>query len=191
MTSLSWKITVVIGLLAISGIYFLARVLVTVPAMETTTDNKPNAYAYHISTLSMDHEGIPKNKLYAEYMAHYLNENTTKFHKLKLQIFHPDRLPIIITAAKAQMHSDNEIILLQDDTKLVQPATANNQQLEIMTSDVRFVIDQEYMETEQAVTIFSNGIVIESVGMNAYLGKNRLELLNHVHTKIQSPEILP
>jgi lipopolysaccharide export system protein LptC len=46
------------------------------------------------------------------------------------------------------------------------------------------LMEQEYAETDKPAIIYGKKTTIKSTGMNAYLGENRLELLNNVYTKI-------
>lgn len=183
MPRLPLKTTILLGLIALSGVYLLLRSSLTAPTDNTIIHKKPGAYAYHINTLNMDNNGLPKNTLYAEYMTHYPSENITKMHKLKLEIFHPSQSRTIITAEKGEI-SDDEIMLLQGKTTLIQKNTNNDQSLKIVTSDVRILLEQKYMETAQETTILNNEITIKSIGMNAYLDTNKLTLLKHIHTTI-------
>lgn len=171
-------------------LYLLTRFSLNAPSNNNTNtaiDNKPSAQASHINTLQMDHNGLPKNKIYAEQMTHYSKDNTTELKKPKLQIFHSHIPPTIITAESGQVIPDQSLILLRDKTKLTQTDNTNKRPLEILTSDVHLFLDKKYLETKQAAIILSNKSTIKSIGMNAYLDTQKLELLNHVQTTISPP----
>ena len=184
MTSLRWKIVIVLSLLAIGSAWLLNRLSETESTEISILRHDPDTYMHELTTLTMNQDGSPKNKLYADYMAHYPDDNTTELINPKLEIFRPEKPPTTITAEKGWVTEDNEVILLSGETRLIQLSAEGNRELEIITSDVRVLIDQEYAETDKPTTIFGKKITIKSTGMSAYIGENRLELKNNVYTKI-------
>ncbi len=184
MTSLRWKIVIVLSLLAIGSAWLLNRLSETGSTEISVLRHDPDNYMYELTTLTMNQDGSVKNKLYADYMAHYPDDNTIELINPRLDIFRPDKPPTIITAEKGWVTEDNEVILLSGKTGLIQLDAEGVRELEIITSDVRILMDQEYAETDKPATIFIKTTTIKSTGMKAYLSENRLELLNNVYTKI-------
>jgi lipopolysaccharide export system protein LptC len=184
MTPLRWKIIITLSLLAM-GSAWLLEILTDTESIEIPVlHHHPDTYMHNLITLTINQDGTPKNKLYADYIAHYPDDNTTELINPKLEIFRLDKPPTIITAEKGWVTEDNEVILLSGKTRLLQLNNAGDKELEIITSDVRVLVNQEYAETDKPTTIFGKKTIIKSTGINAYFGENRLELLHNVHTKI-------
>ena len=59
-----------------------------------------------------------------------------------------------------------------------------NRELEVNTSDVKILTQQEYAETDKLATIVANRTVTTATGVRVYLKESRIELLNDVHTNI-------
>jgi lipopolysaccharide export system protein LptC len=184
MTSLRWKIVIVLSLLAIGSAWLLNRLSDPGSTEISVLRHDPDNYMHDLTTLTMNQDGSLKNKLYADYMAHYPDDNTIELINPRLEIFRPEKPPTTITAEKGWVTEDNEVILLSGKTRLIQIDAEGIRELEIITSDVRVLMDQEYAETDKPATIIGKKITIKSTGMKAYIGENRLELLNNVHTKI-------
>jgi len=184
MMSLRWKIVIVLSLLAIGSTWLLNRLSETGSTEISVLRHDPDNYMHDLTTLTMNQDGSVKNKLYADYMAHYPDDNTIELINPRLDIFRPDKPPTIITAEKGWVTEDNEVILLSGKTRLIQLDAEGVRELEIITSDVRILMDQEYAETDKPATIFIKTTTLKATGMKAYLGENRLELLNNVYTKI-------
>ncbi len=184
MTSLRWKIVIVLSLLAIGSAWLLNRLSENGSTEISVLRHDPDNYMHDLTTLTMNKDGSVKNKLYADYMAHYPDDNTIELINPKLEIFRPGKPPTTITAEKGWVTDDNEVILLSGKTRLIQIDAEGIRELEILTSDVRVLMDQEYAETDKPATIIGKKTTINSTGMKAYIGENRLELLNNVHTKI-------
>lgn len=178
------KILLLLSILTIASTWLLNRLSETEPTQIFVLRHEPDNYMSHLSTLTMNADGTPKNKLYADYMAHYPDDDTTKLINPSLEIFNPDTPPTVITAKTGWVSNDNEIILLTGKTKLLQMNEKGVKTLEVITSDVRVIMDKEYAETDKVATIFREKTTTKSIGMNAYLGENRLELLSNVYTKI-------
>ncbi len=183
MTPSRLVIATVLALLMIGSTWLLNQVTETESTDIPMLRHDPDNYMHELTTTTMNHDGSLKNKLYADYMAHYPDGDTTQLLSPKLEIFRIAKPPTIITAEKGWVTENNEVILLSGDTRLLQLDNESDRELEIITGNVRVLMDQKYAETDDPVTIFSREATIKSTGMNMYLGENRLELLDNVYTK--------
>lgn len=155
----------------------------------TRKEHKPDYYMENFNTLTMDQDGLPKNKLHAEYMAHYPNDDTTELINPVLELYRLEKPPMIISAEKGWVTSNNEVILLTGAVNLRQMGHDGELELQVDTSDVRILIDQDYAETDKYSVITGKRTVVNSVGMRAYFKQNRIELLNDVIGKIEPKKL--
>lgn len=149
------------------------------------TFHDPDYYMEDFTTLTMDEDGNPKNKLYAIYMAHYPDDDTTELLKPRLEIFRADRTPLFIVAEKGWITADNEVILLRGGVRLWEDDEAGMRVLQVDTSEVRVLMNDEYAETDQPATILSKRSTITGTGMRAYFKESRLEVMDHDRTTIE------
>ncbi|MCG8324589.1 MAG: LPS export ABC transporter periplasmic protein LptC [Thiotrichales bacterium] len=149
------------------------------------TGHYPDYYMENFSTVTMEQDGSPKNRLYADYMAHYPDDDTIELRRPKLEIYKPDKPPMIILAEKGWVTSDNQVILLAGKVDLWQNDRNGNRELEVNTADVRVLLDQDYAETDQHATIRRLNTIVNTDGVRAYFKQNRIELLDNVHGKIE------
>ena len=184
MMSPRWKIVIVLSSLAVASAWLLNHLSKTKPTEISALRHDPDNYMHELSTLTMNKDGSPKNRLYADRMAYYSDEDTTELVNPRLEIFRLEKPPTTITAKKAWVTEDDDVILLSGETRLIQLDAEGVRELEIITSDVRVFMEQEYLETDKPATIFRKKETIKSIGMNAYLNENKLDLLNNVYTKI-------
>lgn len=150
----------------------------------------PDFYMENFTTLTMRRDGTPKNRLSADYMAHYPDDNTTELIAPELEIFRPDQPPLVVNADRGWVTSDNAVILLTGNVYLHQNDENGDPELELITEDVRVLVDKEYAETDQPATLINKRSVVNSIGMRAYLQEQRMEFLNNVQTTIE-PEKTP
>lgn len=145
----------------------------------------PDYYMENFSTLTMEPDGSPKNKLYADYMAHYADDDTIELTRPKLEVYKEEKPPMIITADKGWVTSNNKVILLTGQVDLTQDNHEGIRELEVNTTEVRVLLDQDYAETDQHATIKGVRTIVNTDGLRAYFKQNRIELLNNVHGKIE------
>jgi len=146
----------------------------------------PDYYMHDFSTLTMDDFGKPRNLLEAEYMAHYPDDNTTELNLPKMKFFRVDESPIHVSADKGWVTSNNEVILLLGNVYLYQNNVQGNKALEVIADDARLLIEEDYAETDNAVTVIRGRTVINSIGMRAFIAEQRMEFLSNVKTKIEA-----
>ncbi len=185
MLSDRWKLIIV--LLVVAGFSYWALEKLTED--DATKLNKlahyPDYYMENFTTLTMNQDGTPKNRLNAVYMAHYPDDNTSELHKPELEIFRVDRPPIMVTADNGWVTSNNDVILLSGNVYLHQNDEFGNLKVELIAEDARVLVDQKYAETDKAATLITKRSVTNSIGMRAYLQEQRMEFLSNVQTTIE------
>lgn len=144
----------------------------------------PDAYMRGASTLILGLDGEPRSKLYADYMEYHAADGATTLLNPKLELLRPDAPPIVITAEHGRMYENDELVELSGNTRLIQRDSAGANELEILTSEVRLLMEQRRAETNKPATGSSKNMIINAVGVNAFLDEDRLELLNDANTRI-------
>jgi lipopolysaccharide export system protein LptC len=145
----------------------------------------PDYYLENFSTLTMNQDGTPKNRLNAVYMAHYPDDNTSELHEPELEMYRIDRPPIMVTADNGWITSNNDVILLSGNVYLHQNDEFGELKVELIAEDARVLVDQKYAETDKPATLITKRSVTNSIGMRAYLQEQRMEFLNNVQTTIE------
>lgn len=185
MFSDRWKLIII--LIVVAGFSYWALEKLTED--DATKLNKlahyPDYYMENFTTLTMNQDGTPKNRLNAVYMAHYPDDNTSELHKPELEIFRVDRPPIIVTADNGWVTSNNDVILLSGNVYLHQNDEFGDLKVELIAEDARVLVDQKYAETDKAATLITKRSVTNSIGMRAYLQEQRMEFLSNVQTTIE------
>ena len=185
MFSERWKLISI--LLVIAG--FSYWTLDTLTEGDATKLNElahyPDYYLENFTTLTMNEDGTPKNRLRAVYMSHYQDDNTSELHKPELEIFRVDRPSIMITADSGWVTSNNDVILLSGNVYLHQDDELGNLKVELIAEDARVLVDEKYAETEKAATFITKRTVTNSIGMRIYFQEQRMEFLSNVQTTVE------
>lgn len=180
-----WKLALILIIVAGFSYWALEKLTEDSATKLSKLAHYPDYYMENFTTLTMNQDGTPKNRLNALYMAHYPDDNTTELDKPELEMFRVDRPPIIVTADKGWVTSNNEVILLSGNVYLHQNDEFGELKFELITEDARVLVDQNYAETDKAATLIAKRSVTNSIGMRAYLQEQRLEFLNNVQTTIE------
>ena len=185
MFSERWKLISI--LLVIAG--FSYWTLDTLTEGDATKLNElahyPDYYLENFTTLTMNEDGTPKNRLRAVYMSHYQDDNTSELHKPELEIFRVDRPSIMITADNGWVTSNNDVILLSGNVYLHQDDELGNLKVELIAEDARVLVDKKYAETDKAATFITKRTVTNSIGMRIYFQEQRMEFLSNVQTTVE------
>ena len=185
MFSGRWKLAFLLIIFAGASYWILDHLTEDDTTALSKLAHHPDYYMENFTTLTMNQDGTPKNRLNAKYMAHYPDDNTSELHEPELEIFRQDRRPIYVSADKGWVTSDNDVILLSGNVYLYQYDESGQLKLELIAEDARVLVDQKYAETDKPATLISGRTVINSIGMRAYLQDQRMEFLNNVHTTIE------
>lgn len=146
----------------------------------------PDYYMENFTTITMNQDGKPKNRLYADYMAHYPDDNTSELHQPELEIFRENKQPINVRSDRGWVTSNNEVILLKGNVYLYQNDDDGKLKTELLAEDAKVLVAEKYAETDNPTTLISRKSTTTSIGMRAYLQEQRLEFLSNVRTTIES-----
>ncbi len=150
----------------------------------------PDYYMEDFTTLTMNQDGKPKNKLSAQRLEHYPYNDVTELLRPRVEFFRENELPIYIDAEKGRLIGDNDNILLSGIVKMWEYDETGSPVLEVSASQVKVSLDEEYAETDNYTTIVTGNAVITGKGMRAYLPESRLEVIKHEKTII-NPDSSP
>lgn len=146
----------------------------------------PDYYMEDFSTLTLEEDGRAKNRLKAVYMAHYQDNDTTELLKPAMEIYRVGRLPLYLSAERGWVTDDNNVVVLRGNVRLWEDDAAGKRVLQVDTTEVKVLLENEYAETDQRAVIVSKSSTITGIGMRAYLKESRLEVIKHERTTIET-----
>lgn len=142
-----------------------------------------------VDTLNMDLNGNPETRLTAAAMAHYEQRGETELTRPRLKLFRDGEPPLYVAADQGWVASENEVILLQGNVRFWEPGADNEAVFEITTSKATIYPNRNMAETDQAATLTTPDSVTHSVGLRAWLGDDRIEMLHQVKTIIKPDRV--
>lgn len=181
-----WLIVTILLLLVVGSFWLLNR-LSDDPSKRITADavREPDYTMTHFSSLKMDAEGRPQNRLTADYLEHYEDEDMTELHNPLFEIFREERDPLYIRADRGWVTDNNETILLRGSVNFWQASEDGERVLDVTTSEAYIYPEREYAETDKPARISARNTHTDSIGMRAYMNEDRIELFQQVRTLIE------
>jgi len=87
-----------------------------------------------------------------------------------------------VASERGWVSPDRDVILLQGRVYVWREDPSGQRAMDIVTRDVRVLPEKEYAETEEPALIRTPDTETRGVGMRAWLGESRVELLSQVRT---------
>lgn len=175
---------ILLGALAVFSAWILNRLTVEPSKTKTAVRHAPDYYMEDFTTLTMDEKGKPKNKLYAIYMAHYPDNDTSELLKPAMEFYRLQKPPLNVTADRGWVTENNTVVLLNGNVELREEDASGNPTLQVNTDKARVLVNQNYAETDEYAKIVSHKSTVTGIGMQAFFDESRLIVLSNVHTVI-------
>jgi lipopolysaccharide export system protein LptC len=172
-----WLLLVLL-LLAGSGWYFAS---------------KPPVIKFDKKNLSTSVDAVVKNVTVRQFnikgeLSHYLQtplihhiplNNTHELTTPHIMVTHEDQKPWVIDAKKAVALYGGKQITLINDVLIHQINHETAEETTVKTQELTYFPNEKRATTTKGITFSQPGAVVKSIGMNAYLAENRVQLLSH------------
>ena len=172
---------VLLGLAAVST-WLLFRLGGLGPGPETAERHDPDLFMEDFVTVRMGADGKPSRELRGARMEHYPDTDTHEVWQPHLLRHAPPGLPTELTSDHAWLSADGSVLLLNDKVYIWRDRDDGTRALEVITRDMRVLLDEEYAETDARALIRTPSGESRSVGLRADLARDRLELVADVES---------
>jgi lipopolysaccharide export system protein LptC len=135
--------------------------------------NFPQAYMTSIKLREYDAEGNLRSILTTDTAEHF------QVNPLRPGPKDYTMLAQHLTAEEGRIDQNGQLITLFTDVRVFQESEQEGL-LELLTSELRIKASQQYAETDKAVKMRAQQGHLDTLGMKAYLGEDRIELLSRV-----------
>jgi lipopolysaccharide export system protein LptC len=167
-------------LVAAATFWWLSKVGVDDGEKAATKAHEPDYYMQNFTQSTMDERGRLANRLSAEMMLHYADDDSTELVKPILDVYNDGPSPWRVRADKGWVSANNEVVLLTGAVHIWRDDLNGERELDVVTRDLRVLPKDRYAETDKEATIAGPGVQYNAVGMRAIFKENRLELLSRV-----------
>lgn len=167
--------------------WFLDRLDEEPPTRVEGARQRPDYFVENFTATTLDLSGFPTRRLDAAYMAHYPMTDTHELEDPYLVLFAELKTPWHVRSERGWLSPDGEEMRLLGKVRIWRNNESGERQVDIRAEDLRVFPGKEYGETEKRVIITTPQSQSRGLGMRAWLGESRLELLSQVHTVYERP----
>jgi lipopolysaccharide export system protein LptC len=158
------------------------------PPEYRSVGHTPDYYLEGVDSTQMNPDGSPSQRLLAERLTHYPDDDSTELKLPSLTIYDETRPPWRVRSETGWLSGDGEILLLQGKVKIDRSAAPGVRPMHIRTRDLRVQPRDNYMETDALVDSRSGNSRLRAKGMQAWFNQPiRIKLLANVrgHYELQ------
>jgi LPS export ABC transporter protein LptC len=151
-------------------------------AEQASADFEPDSTMENFVRWGMDLDGAPKNRLQAEFMAHFAYDDSSEFDKPEVELYRTEGSPWHVVAERAWVNGAGDVMILYGEVTIWRD-NDDGSRLELQTRDLKVLLDNEYAETDHPVTLRDKVSVIDAIGMRADFSRSRIEFLDEVKSR--------
>ncbi len=152
-----------------------------------TADNNrrhdPDVIMGNFSAIKMDQQGVPRFLLSAQQLRHYPDNDSTEIELPRLTMLTAERPTVHMAGKRGVISSRGDEVIFQDNVSVVREAAGDQSALTLRTQYLRVLPDQDWANTDQAVTIVNANNTVHATGMEMDNKARTLKLLSHVRSE--------
>ena len=170
-----------LGLLYAS--YWLSLQVQPLPSLSKEVRHDVDFTIEHLSSTSLDEQGMPRSTLSAEKMWHFSDDDTTHLQMPNFVSAKVNQPPVNITAKLGTLSSNNEDVFMHDDVVITRtdPKTLNEMRFE--TDYLHISPNKDMAETDHPVLMYDGKNIVSAVGLLFDNQARTVRLLSQVRAK--------
>ena len=171
-------------ILLAGGTWWLAETLAPKEVTEQKVEHDQiDYYSKNIHRTVLTEEGIAKEMLFAPLMTHYKNDDRTELDKPTQTLYKKDGEPWVIHSDWGTLTAGGKEVFLRGDV-LITRKNEKGDELRIMTTNVKYIPEKEYAETDEHVLMLGPDDASSGTGAQVYFKPDlKINLLADVKRK--------
>lgn len=151
--------------------------------------HQPDSFSQAFTRTMMSETGKPLNRLQAESMLHFREDDSTELRKPVLEVFDETRPPWTIHSDTGVITAKGDNLFLGGQVHISRPAATGVLPLTINTRNLNIKIRTSFAETDQFAELISNRSRISGTGLRLHFGDHKkVRLLSHVRGKYEASQ---
>ena len=151
---------------------------------ERAAPDAPEAYMENFVSVEMDGAGRPRRRIEASYMAYHADQSI-ELTDPRYVLFRDEGEPWHVQSERGRVSPDGTVLWLLGRVDIWRNDASGTRDLDIRTEHLTVLTTSEYAETTEQVTIRTPASISSGIGMRAWLGETRFELLSQVRTHVE------
>ncbi|MGB0721285.1 MAG: LPS export ABC transporter periplasmic protein LptC [Gammaproteobacteria bacterium] len=150
---------------------------------DTAERHAPDFWFDGMRLTNFDEYGLPENRVIAERMVHYRDDDTSEFTHIRFSSYSDTRPPMHVHGPTAWMDADGDVIQMYGANQVFRDAYDAQSWLQVDTRDMKILTNDDFVTSEHLTVIRSEDLVMRGVGMDAWLEEDRLQLHSEVRIR--------
>ena len=177
-----WLPTALLLLVAAATSIIVRQLEESDPQTVTARTDAPDFFMENFVTTFMGPDGLPDRTLTARELVHFPSTNTKELEAPYLVMFQAGAPAWHVRSERGWISATGDVVILLGAVHAWRISETGERIIDIHTRDLRILPDIDYGETDKPVTIATVDQRTVAMGMRAYLGEDRLELMAQVKT---------
>ncbi|NBC48178.1 MAG: LPS export ABC transporter periplasmic protein LptC [Gammaproteobacteria bacterium] len=150
-------------------------------------ERRPDYVVEGIRGLVLDIDGLPDRRLNAQRLRHYPDDGSSELDEPVMIVYPDEGPPWRVRSRSAWINANADEVLLQRDVRVRRAKTPRMDAIELRTSELRVLPQQDYAETDRFVEIERGQDWLTSQqGLRAWLADAiRAEFFGRVHARLE------
>lgn len=150
---------------------------------DSSKRHDPDAIMENFSALKLNDQGVPRFIMAAQKLRHYPDDDSTELDTPRLTTLSAERPPVHTSALRGLVSSKGDEVFLHDDVRVVREASADREELTLLTEYLHVVPDRDWANTDRAVTIQDAHNTVHAIGLEMDNKARTLKLLAQVRSE--------
>ncbi len=165
---------------AVLASWYLTQSQPQPPDELSDTQSDESYYMRDATLLGIGDNGVPSYRVHAAHIRHIATDDSIELTNIRVRFEADPDAPWTLNAPRGQIPKEREYIdLIGEVTASREPDDGD--ELVIVTSDVRVLLEERIATTEALVTMNMGQHAVTARGMRAYLKQDRVELQSDVN----------
>ena len=175
----------ILPLLGLLGVTYWLNQQVTqeTPKPDNSKRHDPDAIMENFSAVKMNQQGAPRFIMAANKMRHYPDDDSTELDAPRITTLTSGQPPVHTFAQRGMVSSKGDEVFLHGNVNVVREASADREELKLLTEYLHIIPDQDLANTDRAVTIVDAHNTTRAIGLEMDNNARTLKLLAQVRSE--------
>ena len=150
------------------------------PPARDASGHRPDFFLDDFELVTHNEDGRPVRHLNAPRLVHYRDDDSTEIEWPRARLLTAAGTAWEARSTRGWVSAKGEHIRLDGDVQLQRPGSEHQPPVALTTQRLWMIPEDDYLETDRPVTLYSEDWTVEARGMRAWIREGRLHLISQV-----------
>ncbi len=138
--------------------------------VQPAAGHQPDSFSKKFTKITMTEEGKPKNILFAEFMVHFQDDDTTELERPVFTYFNKESPPWVVHAETGFITAEGKTIRLGNNVRITRDPAPGIEPVTINTANLVIQPEIDFAQTDEYAELISNRNHISGIGLSLTFG---------------------